>query len=251
MKQTIKLFIIIFFILSSTIVNAHHLDVKLNDQVFQPGKTIILNATVENTKNKVITLKVEAILQDKNMKATPFPVSFQVELQPYANKTLTIFDLIVDDRFYNGFYTIQISLIEDQFRVIEKEIDFEITGSQEDMDLDIIIANDPGFSTPLKVFVKNEKIYIKISCAAENSVYTATLTKPDNTITQINIPAELTAENVGSYKITVQAQADGYRKTSIIEYFAVIEHEPFQQANNYELIIIAIVIVIIIIIVFD
>lgn len=212
-------------------VHAHELVVESSKAVYQLGDTINITAVVRNTKDETVDLIVEAVLQDMEGKVTPFPVQYPLTLNSNENRTVQLFTLTVDERFYSGTYVVDVSVIEGRFRVYEEEISFAIEGAPEDMDVAVLLSKDVSYTTQSRVFIKNDWIYMGISCSVENVSITAHLIFPDNSSKLLFLPSTLVAGQIGAYTLLVEASAEGYRNVSLTDYFAVLEHAPFSDGE--------------------
>ena len=73
-----------------------------------------------------------------------------------------------------------------------------------------------------KVYVKDENIVISYESSLTPEI-NAILTYPDGTTKDIDIPATITAEQIGTYNLEVTASKEGYKSVTRSEQFGVIE----------------------------
>ena len=85
------------------------------------------------------------------------------------------------------------------------------------------ICKDAGCAEKGKTFAQGEAIYLDYSSDAEGLSITASLTYPDNQVEDITLPKSITATQIGTYKVDVTAEKDGYRTVTLSEQFGFIE----------------------------
>jgi len=91
------------------------------------------------------------------------------------------------------------------------------------------LQTNPSFSFDVildeMIFVINQNISIDYNSEVESPLITATLTYPDKSIKDINLPYSFKADQIGTYELQVTASKEGYKTISLNEQFGVIEGE--------------------------
>jgi len=91
------------------------------------------------------------------------------------------------------------------------------------------IITNPSFSFDItlnkKIFVQNEDIIIDYTSEVLSPEITASLTKPDNSKSQLTLPATITASQIGTYEIEVTASKTRYKTMILKEQFGVIKEQ--------------------------
>jgi len=223
-----------------TAAQAHDLALNVSQPVYRPGDVIDVTAHVTNTKGQPTNLSLDVLLRDQRSKVAPTLVSHDLSLAGGESKSIQLFLLPVDQRYYSGPYVVQASLIEGRFVVCQAEATFQIEGAPEDMAFEIILSRDPSASKRASVFIKNEKVYLAYDCDVQGPAISAWLNLPDGSKRQITLPCNVTAKQAGSYSIQLNVSKDGYRPLTIVKYFAVLEQDPVllqsqREASNLSL----------------
>lgn len=126
----------------------------------------------------------------------------------------------VDENVKNGICMASVSILEhyqmdftEHFEVINL-LDFSITP---------LFCEDSLCEENSKVFPQGEDIYLDYESSIENPIIETTLTYPDNSTKDINLPSSIKAEQIGTYELYITASKEGYKTVSLNEQFAVIE----------------------------
>ena len=166
---------------------------------------------------------------------------------------ITLYNTTVTEFMVNVEYILTAQLLEEGFVLYEDEVRFTITGLPETMSMNILLSNTSDYKYPTDVFLLGERIYIGYNLSVENATVTGLLVYPNNYTMEINLPFNFKANQTGAYTLSVTAEKPGYRTINQVEYFAVIEHEPFSEKKKEEAfntwIILSIIVVILLIII--
>ncbi len=228
--------LILLFLLTyaPTMVHASILTLVSSKQVYQYGDTINVVATVSNTGSEPAKIYLEHSLRDLQGRVSTAHLLSVVELGADETRTVELYDLKVDDRFYSGQYVVTASVIINRVRVSTAELWFTVEGAPEDMDLRLILRPDPDYGTLSHVFIMGEKIYIKLTGAPQGAVVSANLKLPDNSTQPLTLPMALTAKKVGAYELNVNISATGYRDARLRDFFTVLGESPQSLADRKE-----------------
>jgi len=227
---------ILMLLLASAPVVAHASTLMLTSskQIYQYGDAVNILVNVTNTGSEPVRMYIEHSLRDTQGRVSTAYLLTVVNLGAGESKTVELYDLKVDDRFYSGQYVVRASVIINNVRVDEAELWFTVEGAPEDMDARLILSPDPDYARTSHVFIAGEKIYIKLIGAPQGATYSAKLKLPDNSTGQLTIPAAMTAEQAGAYEVTVNVSATGYRDTRLRDFFTVLGESPQALADRKE-----------------
>jgi hypothetical protein len=219
---------ILLMLLLTTTSRAQFYELTLtsNKTVYNLGDTMVITAEVRNTKDYNVSITIEAILSELMSRIAPTQLYYSLNLGSNETRQVQLFSLLVDQSFYSGTYKVHARLIEDNFAVCEEEIQFEVQGAPEVMEVEILLSKDSTFAEKTHVFIKNEKIFIGFSSNVQDVSIDAKLTLPDNSSKLLTLPTNITAKQAGAYTLEVNASKQGYRNITLTEFFAVLEEDP-------------------------
>ncbi len=212
----------------TTLSEACGQDIRLSTSkaVYRLGDTINVSAEVMNARDETVNFVVEAVMKDLGSRGPSYPIQRTVGLGPKETLHLSLFVIPVDEKIYSGPFVVQARLIEGRFAVDQNEMYFEVQGALEDMDIQIILCGDPACQERSLIFIRNEKVYIRYTSDPEGVLVLACVVLPDGDEIQIDLPANLTVKQSGSYFLKLNASKEGYRNLSLTRNFAVLEVEP-------------------------
>ena len=108
---------------------------------------------------------------------------------------------------------------------LSKEKQFRIETSST-FSFSLFFCKDQLCQEKSKVFMQGQDIYLTYVSEIDNPTIKATLTNPDKTTTQVILPIQIKAEQIGTYELDVIASKEGYKTITKKSQFAVIEKEP-------------------------
>jgi hypothetical protein len=94
-----------------------------------------------------------------------------------------------------------------------------------ELEFSTIACIDRACTEESNVFELGSVVFLDFVSDVENPVVTATLTYPDGSQDEINLPWSISAEEVGTYTLQATASRNYYRDSSYVYQFAVIEKE--------------------------
>ena len=100
-------------------------------------------------------------------------------------------------------------------------------------DFNILICKDELCSEKASVFILNENIYLKYNSDISDLNVEATLTSPNKQKKQLVLPAQIKAEQIGTYELEINATKTGYKTINKKVQFGVIEKEPDIQYLDF------------------
>lgn len=206
--------------------SAHELAVDGISEVYTLGDTIIITSRVTNTETSTVTLTLEAVLQEAQMRFPPQLIYQHLTLGARESKNVQLYGLTVDEQFYSGTYTVRVRLIDGTAVVNEQGFLFAVVGAPEDMKVEVLVSKDQSCAEQTHVFIENDKVYLQTECSLPDVSVIGTLTTPDNTSLPVTLPTSVLLEHHGIYSLTVQAVKDGYRTVTITQYLSVLEQDP-------------------------
>lgn len=219
-------FLLLLFLSTIPSCSAHEFSLGSKKNVYNPGDTLLVTAEIGNTEDRSVRFSVSSVLEDLNMQTPSMPVYRSVELKGGTKKTITLYEITVDESFYSGNYVVEASLIENGIEIYWDEVDFMLQGLPEEINVEMFLCKDPECSEESLVFIKGENVYLDYTSDQPEPVIDASLTFPDNSKEQLSFPFQMKAQSVGSYAIRFTASKEGYRTVDGVMYFAVLEAEP-------------------------
>jgi hypothetical protein len=206
-------------------VKAASLTLTINKQTFQLHDTIKVNATLSNN-GAPENVTLEYSLRDLRGKIMTALNYQKAGLKTNEVKNVSLYNLLIDESFYSGTYIVSVSTIEGAYRTQTEEIQFNVEGLAEDMNIKIVVSSTRDLASPSLFFMKNEKVYIGFKEAPNGTIVEAEVTLPDNSTITKRLPMNITAKVVGTYQVKAMAKAQGYRNTTLTRLFGVLEKEP-------------------------
>ncbi|MCK4589763.1 MAG: hypothetical protein KAT77_04920 [Nanoarchaeota archaeon] len=224
MKKII--FIILFLLIFINVVKAEEL-LTLNtaQPVYVPGDTILISTEVYNNNSYQIQAILESLMSNQGGTYPLGIIPHSLTLDPYEKEELVLYNILVDENFISDLYRVSASLVINNERVATRSINFSITETLKEIEVDIKTCKDLACTEKSKIFIKNEKIYLDYYSKVPEPIITATLTLPDETTQQLTLPTSIETGQIGTYTLDITASKEGYKTLSKKEQFAVIEQE--------------------------
>ena len=92
-------------------------------------------------------------------------------------------------------------------------------------DFNTVVCEDHGCNQRSKVFVKGYNIYIDYESSVPDVLVTSSLKLPNGEIRNLDLPANITAGETGTYTLMTMVSKEGYTTITESSQFAVIEKE--------------------------
>jgi len=216
--------------LPADIAQAQAMDISINKDAFYPWEQVVVTTTVENNQSHDVEWYVECAFDLEPYDAlVPVPrrqVAL-LELEPGQIKEQG-FSWLIDDVQPSGRYKATLGLFENYYAapqmLNEKTILFDITGTLKIIDITLISHGDDGYNKT--VFIKKERISLDYESEISDLNVSGTLTLPDESTKELSLPTSMTAEQIGTYELTITAAKEGYKTAARTMEFSVIEEAP-------------------------
>ena len=202
---------------------AQELSINMEKEVFYPGDEIIIHIGLKNTMPVNVVWLVDYSYTHNEGLYSSRRVSEEVSLDANEEKVLERKSK-VDDLMAPGDYTVSAVVWDNMERVATAEKPFRVSGTDEPLDIQPVVCKTPGCTEHSKVFLENEDIYLDYSPQIPDLKVNATLTYPDDSSEDVNLPLSIKAEKVGTYTLSIAASKQGFRPAQAATQFAVI-HE--------------------------
>ncbi|MFH1777299.1 MAG: hypothetical protein ABH952_07065 [Candidatus Omnitrophota bacterium] len=127
--------------------------------------------------------------------------------------------MTIDESFKPQDCTAYVQITSPFQQIEEKRFRIE---TKPDFDFSIVICKDKMCRQKCKTILKNETIYLGYDSELSGLSIVAKLTNPDGAIKQIGFPIAITAGQIGTYKLEVNASKSGYKTMTKKLEFGVI-----------------------------
>jgi hypothetical protein len=186
---------------------------------FKVGDIIKFNYTISSNEEQEITY-IEFVDCPSSPKPMATLKSYKLIPSSALKGEYTYIEVTEDTKSQNCTAYIQL------LNPIEKNFSKTFTiDTLPDIEFRILICKESSCKTESKTFLKNSNIYLSYSSDVAGINTKTTLTYPNNTTKQINLPTSIKAEQIGTYKLEVIASKNGYRSNTQSAQFGVIEEE--------------------------
>ncbi|MDP1695730.1 MAG: hypothetical protein Q8L29_02350 [archaeon] len=185
---------------------------------FSNGETVYFDYTLISDINQTINYQVNSVCEN-----APSGISIEktVTLIPNIPLKETYKSIFVSDNIDTQACTAYVMIT----------YPFRQTASK-----NFSIITNPSFNFDIKldkkIFIKGESIKLDYISEVSSPSINASLTLPDKSIQQINLPISINAEQIGTYTLETTASKSGYKTASSKEQFAVIEEEANIKSIN-------------------
>ncbi len=197
-------------------------NLEFNQETLKPEEPFIANLILKNNLDIQRTVTIESLLKDNDGTYVNLLPPIYEEMKANEEKKIELYNFIVTDTFKEGTYLLKVRIIA-QDNSIETKKELKITATLKDLIISLNSCKDKSCTERSKVFTSTEDIYMDYSSEVSEPGITATLTYPDKTIKQINLPMSIKAEQIGTYILSIKASKEGYKTLETVAQFAVIE----------------------------
>jgi len=195
------------------------IDITTNKETFVPGDQVDINIKVTDTGDGM-----EDVLLVAYMGGVCTGKYYQQYFDMAAGSTeeFDAFSFVVDEADVSGTCDLDVEILDPAIGPIASAWDsFEIEDTLYQMELMLYSCRDTGCEQKRKVFFLNHKVYLDYYSSVADAALSATLTRPDGSSEQLSLPASITANQLGTYRIEATASKEGYVPVGDSEEFAV------------------------------
>ena len=184
--------------------SAQSLYVTVERDIFEVGAPIRASAKVENVEEKEVEWVFVASLLSKDPRA-PVPRSFvkRVQLEPGEQAQIPI-SMSTEGLIYEGEYELISGLYDIARKPIAKSTQkIRLRGGMKRLDIEFKMCKDSACETPARMFVQGETVYVNYITKVETPLIEASLVLPDQSKTNLTLPAAIVVEQEGDYSCSV------------------------------------------------
>ncbi|MCK5416415.1 hypothetical protein KAI92_03240 [Candidatus Parcubacteria bacterium] len=199
-------------------------------QTYNPNEEIKITAIIKNPFPEAKKWQVVYYFMSEDEKS--FSALGQVkELEMKPGQTEKVeFSSKVEQNLSPGDYKIKLKVIEQDQEICIKTKMIKIQGTDKILSAEIQTCEDINCQTEKSVFLQNETIYLKVNSEVSDLDINGTIKYPNqNEIQNLNFEnniAQISANQIGSYKIVVNIKKDAYQSLIRQKDFAVIKEIP-------------------------
>lgn len=219
--KKILIFILFLFLPLFFVKAADPLQISLNKERFSSGDNIILKTEFINLYNTRIKGILSCGLLSPDPEFPPMPSMMEIDLEP-GEKTETLeCEMTFSDGMPEGIYKGWAEVIdENKTTVIKKEKEFIVEGLKKQIKAELLLCGDSECSKRKVVFVKGEKIYVKLNASVYDPIIKSDIDGEE--IFFDNNTAIISAEEEGSFVINISLKKEGFNEEILSKDFAVI-----------------------------
>ena len=222
--KKILIFVLMVFLVSSFVCAATKpIRLFINDKTFSFGDKIEIYATVYNMHGNPSNFRIQSLMTNKGDTYPKGILLENIELMPGDVKNVSLYSIFVDESFDSDEYSVFTELYYGDTKVDNSEVRFSVDSLKE-LDIGLVVCGDSDCSDDKKIFVKGDRVYIRVYSKDEVDVFTI-LQYPSGKTEKIELPTSIKASQIGTYEIEVTASKEGYKTITKKEQFGVIEEE--------------------------
>jgi len=140
-------------------------------------------------------------------------------------------DLVVDESFEPQTCEAYIEFVEPERERVSEAFSIE---TEPIFSFGVDFCKDSGCLRKTRVFVKDEEVFISYGSEVKGSSFSATLSLPDGSRSDVNLPISVRVNQVGVYTLDVSAFKKGYQGVNEKMKFAVIAEKPTIGEINFQ-----------------
>lgn len=205
--------------------------IRIDKQEYKPGEKVSIVGTFFSREMEAGVWRVH--LQFNRVGAVDFPATVMphsIKLEPGKEREVVIEELKVNDDLAPGEYSARIGLEMSRGVLDFKEVFFKIVGTPKPFDFRIVFSTDKDGKELKKIFTAGDKeVYIKVTCDVQGILFSGTCKNPVGDETALEFKDAVSSyllSGEGAYRLSVTAQAQGYKTMTRQDIFSVIKDIP-------------------------
>jgi hypothetical protein len=206
-------------------------DVSVDKDRYGPNETVQLKGTFRSTTAESLKIRLHTLL--KTDATEEFPVGIvphDVVVPPDEETEVVIERYLVTDDFPPGRYAVQVGLEGGPEAMTFKEVGFVVEGTKKPLPLQVVFSRDREGRDQVKVYTPEDKFaYLRILSEVDDLNLRGEAVDPKGLETPIRfegLTAAVELAGPGSYRLRLEAQAEGYKTVRKTITFSVIQEKP-------------------------
>lgn len=207
-------------------VQAVSMSIEVSQHTYGPGDTVLISAAFTSTENVRVDAIIDCLITGRKESAIPVFTSRSLTIPPGGGERVTVYQEEVSATTLSDEYTAVCTLNVDGIVEDRKDATFIIEGTLDEFSYTPLLCQDSECSRESLTFLQGDMVYIRYFSSISGISVRGSLTSPDGKARQIVLPAEVRADQTGTYTLALSASKQGYKEMSTRTQFAVLKEEP-------------------------
>lgn len=218
------LLVAILLAIFPVVCSAQEITVTTDKDIYYPGDEILIINKVKNTADIATGLTIETRVSGVGFTYYPTVMRSGIDLRAGQEEEIQ-FSLYVIDTMPAGQYQVTSTFLDEEVPIEEATCVFEVTGTLRIIDLELLTCRNQSCDNQATLFYKGEVVYLNYMSSVEGLSTEATLTLPNETQRQIEMPSSYSPKRSGTYTLRVTASKEGYKTLTKEVEFGVLDEE--------------------------